>query len=315
MKKTILSWLLIGSSCAVFAQTGTDTTNRNNTGTMNTTNTGTMGDSSRQNSGNWNNSTNMGTQQNNMGTQNNATMNNGSMSTNTNYNAYGMTPVTVPTNVQLYFQRDYPAAAGSNVTWVQNGDWYHGIYNTNGRYNHVYYNMGGSTYTVSLPVTQTWVPDDIITRASTMFGPMIYDVTTMKGNNDQAVYHVRVIENGQLRSQYITDDGSTVMSPFRVDTSTQVSTGNYAGMDGTSTTTDSSGTGVNNANNMNATTTEGTTTTDANTTTSGTSGNSSEVIEMKVKNKDNKTKIKTKTADGKEQKTKIKDGEVIRKED
>jgi hypothetical protein len=184
------------------------------------------------------------------------------------------------------------------VNWQQSGDFYHGTYLTNGRYNHVYYNMAGATYTVSLPVTQTWVPDDIINRASSMYGPTIYDLTTLKGSNGQNVYQIRTVENGQMRTQYITDDGSTVMDYFRVDSSSAMSTGSYSGMDGTNTTT--------------TITTDGTVTTENTTTTTD---NSSTITDMKVKSKDGKTKIKTKTADGKTEKTKIKDGEIKSKQD
>jgi hypothetical protein len=256
MKKTILSWLLVGASCAAFAQTetGTDSTNRNtNTSVNNTTTT----DNSSMN--------------------NNSTTNNAALSSNNAYSAWGNT-VAVPYNVQTYMQRDYPMA--QNVMWQQNGDWYHGVYLNSGRYSHVYYNQAGATYTVALPVTQTWVPDDMITKITSMFGPAIYDVTTMKGMDGQNVYQVRLVENGQIRSQWIGDDGNAIADPFRVEVE--------------STSTDA---GMNNANtNLNTTTT-----TDLNT-------NTNTMTEGKMK-------IKTKTADGKERKVKIKDGEVKVKED
>src|SRR3982751_880989 len=126
MKKTILSLLLIGSSCAIFAQTtqtGNNTTTNQNNNTNTTTNS---------------NGTNGTTGTN--GTDMNNTMN----STNV-YNAYGTSSANVPPSVQMYLLRDYPAA--SNVMWQQNGDWYGAAYNTGNRYSHVYYNQAGASYT------------------------------------------------------------------------------------------------------------------------------------------------------------------------
>lgn len=275
MKKTILSLFLIGSSCLVFAQDSTihhtDTTAKATSSTTDSLNTNTM---------------------------NNANLNN-SMSTNTQYNAYGATSVAIPYRAQLNLQKDYPAA--SNITWTQSGDWYHGTYLNNGRYSHIYYNDRGDTYTVAMPIAQTYVPDDIMSKVTTMYGPMIYDVTTIKSDSTQNIYHIRTLENGTVKSQWIMEDGSSVMDPFRSDIETEVNTSTNAAMDGT---TDNSNTNVNTSTNLNTTnssanavTTDSTTTSDMNT---------NEVKEMK---------IKTKTKDGKETKVKIEKGEVKIKED
>ncbi len=131
------------------------------------------------------------------------------------YSAYGVTSATVPSSVQGFFDRDYPTAG--TVTWRMKGPWYHATYNKNGRYSHVYYNDAGKSYKVSLPVTQNYVPDDIIARVSDMFGDMVYDVATIKGSNGKDLYHVRTLENGEMRSQWIGDDGATVTDPYRND--------------------------------------------------------------------------------------------------
>jgi len=249
MKKTILSLLLIGSSYALFAQT--DSTRRDSTS---------RSDSSMSNMNQNNtNSTNMNNNMNN-GTMNNGVMNNNmntdsmnrnnSMSSNNAYNAYGTTSVNIPYSAQINLQKDYPAA--TNITWTKTGDWYQGTYMTNGRYSHIYYDDRGNTWTVSMPVTQTYVPDDIVTKATTMYGPTIYDVTMLKGDSTHAnIYQIRTLENGQVKAQWIADDGSTIMDPFRSDINTETNTSSNAAMN--NGTIDSSSSNMNNTNSMNAT--------------------------------------------------------------
>ncbi|MGN6399921.1 MAG: hypothetical protein ACTHMD_05680 [Flavisolibacter sp.] len=241
MKKTILSLLLIGSSYALFAQT--DSTHRDSTlrsdSSMSNMNQNTM----NQN----NNSMNNGVMNNNMNTD--STNRNNSMSSNNAYNAYGTTSVNIPYKAQLNLQKDYPGA--SNITWTKTGDWYEGTYMTNGRYSHIYYDDRGNTWSVAMPVTQTYVPDDIVTKATTMYGPTIYDVTMLKGDSTHAnIYQIRTLENGQVKAQWIADDGSTVMDPFRSDINTEMNTSSNAAMN--NGTVDSSSNHMNNTNSMNA---------------------------------------------------------------
>lgn len=252
MKKAILSLLLMGGSYALFAQTDTtrrdtipksdtlrDTSNyqnnMNNTNMNNNMNNGTM------NNGVMNNNNNMNT---------NSMNSNNSMSSNNAYNAYGTTSVNIPYSAQLNLQKDYPGA--SNITWTKTGDWYQGTYMTNGRYSHIYYDDRGNTWTVSMPVTQTYVPDDIVAKATTMYGPAIYDVTMLKGDSTHAnIYQIRTLENGQVKAQWIADDGSAVMDPFRSDINTETNTSSNAAMN--NGTMDSSSNNMNNTNSMNAT--------------------------------------------------------------
>lgn len=243
MKKTILSMMLIGCGCALFAQTnGDSTTNSMNHSTSATTD---------------------------------------QMSSDNSYNAYGITSVTVPANITYYLVRDYPTA--QNVTWQQNGDWYHGTFNNNGRYSHVYYNMAGATYNLALPVTQTYVPDDVLGKVSSLFGPMIYDITTLKGANDQNIYQIRLLENGALKSSWIDDGGNNVMDPYR------------SAMDMQNSNMNTEGSMNNNQTNMNAT--------------------QESATDVKVKVEDKEVKIKTENADGTETKVKIENGEVKKKVD
>ncbi|HEX6332920.1 MAG TPA: hypothetical protein VFZ78_01770 [Flavisolibacter sp.] len=148
-----------------------------------------------------------------------STMNNTSatLTTTANYQAFG-TQITAPTYVETYFIRDYPTA--TEVMWWEAGDWYHATYNNNGRYNHVYYNTNGSTFTVALPVTQNYVPDDVINKAGSMYGPMIYDITTMHWKDDADIYQVRLLQNGTLVSEWIDANGNKIADPFVTHTTT-----------------------------------------------------------------------------------------------
>lgn len=255
MKKTILAMLLAGSSCAVFAQ---DSSNQ------------TMGDSSR--TYNTNTNTNMNS---NMSTDNN------SLNSNTSYNAYGSFMATPPEYVQSYVMRDYPAYSGTH--WQQFGDWWHGYSVNNGVPAHYYYNMAGQSFIVALPVRQSLVPDAVVSKAVDQFGPTLYDINRLKGSMGQDIYQVRLLENGQLSSYWMDENGTKVIDVYRMETTetTNLNTGN-----------------------MNSTGTIQTSDADM-TTTTGTDVSATDNASG------TKMKIKTKTADGKKTKTKVTNGKVV----
>lgn len=219
MKKIFLSAVLAASSWMAFAQ---DTTNRTNTMNSNTTTD----------------------QQMNMNT--NTTTNQGYNTTSTsNYNAYG-----IPNYVQMNFQTQHPNV--SNLTWTSpTADWYHGYYSdANGRYTHVYYSTDPyynvqyyperiTGYTVSLPVLQTYIPDEVITAATNMYKQNLYDITALKGKDSQQVYQVRVQDNGELKSMWMDANGTAVTDYWRTEdqmnmnntTNSSISTDTNAAMD------------------------------------------------------------------------------------
>jgi hypothetical protein len=45
----------------------------------------------------------------------------------------------------------------------------------------------------------------------------MYDIHAIKGSEGQDVYHVRIIENGTLASQYMGADGSKVIDVYRME--------------------------------------------------------------------------------------------------
>jgi hypothetical protein len=241
MKKTLLAMLLAGSSCCVFAQVE-DSVKKTMTDNTQTT------------------------------TNNTQTTTDNTLTTTSEYNAYSSFTATPPVYVNSYIMRDYPAA--TNLHWrVDNNDWWHAYYvDANNMPMHVYYNTGGNTYTVSLPVKQSWVPDAVVTKAVQLYGPVLYDINMIKGTNRQDVYAVRILENGVASTVWMDENGNKVLDVYRMETTTTDNSTMSSDMNQSSTTTD--------ATQMNA----------------GTDMNNTET----------KTKVKTKNSDGTETKTKTK---------
>jgi hypothetical protein len=193
-----------------------------------------------------------------------STTENGTLTSSGNYSAY-----TAPSNVQMYLYRDYPGVV--NVTWTPMNEYWRATYNNMGRYDHVYYTTSGDHYLVTLPVTSTWVPDEVVSAAGNLFGANVYDITTLRGSDGNPIYQVRFLDNGVLRSEWINDGGVKVSEYYRIDTD-------------------------DNASNMN-------TNSNLNTTTNTDMNNQSGEVKTKLKTEN--MKVKTETENGKT-KTKVK---------
>jgi hypothetical protein len=300
MKKIVLSAVLAASSWALFAQ---DTTNRTN-GTMNSNTT-----TNQQMSTNGTQGTNQnGTLNNNSNTTNlNNNTTSGQMynsTTNTsNYSAYG-----IPNYVQSNFQSQHPNV--SNLAWTTStADFYHGYYSdpTSGRYTHVYYSTDPyynsqyyperiTGYTVSLPVLETWVPDQVVTTALNQYKQNLYDIAAMKGNNNTNMYVVRVIDNGELKSMYMDSTGGAVTDYIRTEEQANMNNG----------TMNNGNMNMNNGTNSNSSISNDTNGTIDNSTTGTTS-------DMNNTNTDVKKKTKTTMSDGSQIKTKTKNGKTSTK--
>jgi len=331
MKKTILAMLLVGSSCAVFAQN--DSLNRNTGNNGSTNQTGTNGTNmSRNATGTTDQSRNT------MGTTGQTGTNN-NLSNSGTYNAYGTFTATPPDYMSGYISRDYPMA--SDIRWQQNADWWHGYYMYNDMPTHLYYNTAGQNFTVALPVHQTLIPDAVVTKANQLWGPTLYDITMIKGSQGQDVYHIRTIENGTVSDQWVDENGNKVIDVFRVD---DVNTNGNNGYNTNQTGTgmnqsgsnmnqggnnNQSGTNMNqNGSNMNQSGSNmnqsGSNMNQSGNTMneSGTNMNQGSTDMNTTSGMDNnaqmnntgsgKMKLKTETSDGKEIKTKIKDGKVVK---
>src|SRR6187200_188904 len=107
-------------------------------------------------------------------------------------------PVTIKTN----FTASYPTA--TTVTWMpMTSDWWYATYKTdNNRIVRVYYNtqpwymMRGESFKASLPVLNTFVPDQVILNAINTYGNNLYSITQRLSAGNEESYHVTVIKNG-----------------------------------------------------------------------------------------------------------------------
>jgi hypothetical protein len=211
MKKTLIALLLVGSSSALCAQAVTDNPTNANTTTDNTITT--------------------------------------SVSTGS-YPAYGTVAVDVPTTVRYSFTKDYPTVTSAQWYLTPNGQ-YRVIYkdNMNQDMDVYYYGTSAQSYMVSLPVRETLTPDDVITKIKSMYGLTVYDIKSVKAANKENVYHIRLLDNGQVRDVWMSEQGTEVASAdiFRSpdannDIITEVNTANSsdanAAMDNSNTNTD-----------------------------------------------------------------------------
>lgn len=173
MKKSILTWLLIGSSCAVFAQVETtpDSLKVSTNTDINTT----------------------------------ATTENVTLTSTGDYAAFR---AAVPSNVIFYFERDNPGV--QPMSWEQNNEFWRITHKKQGRLINVYYNNAGQSYMVARPVLHSAVPEEVVEKAINIYGDDIYDITAIKGLEGEELYTVRVIENGQLRAEKISAEGTTM---------------------------------------------------------------------------------------------------------
>jgi len=122
---------------------------------------------------------------------------------------------SVPSYIRTNFETTNPGvtviAWDPMFVWDPTTVWWRASYNTNNRITHVYHNSAGLNYNVALPVLQTFVPEDVITKAISLYGNNLYGITKMKGSDDMEVYQVRFLENGTLTSTWMDVDGTAVL--------------------------------------------------------------------------------------------------------
>lgn len=120
------------------------------------------------------------------------------------YSAY-----SAPSNVQMYFNRDYPSVS-TNVNWMPVGEWWRASYNDKGYYTHTFYTSAGDHYLINLPVTTTWVPEDVILATSTKHPGNLYDISTVKSWDGSDIYAVRYLEDGEIKTHFVDASGAMV---------------------------------------------------------------------------------------------------------
>ena len=107
----------------------------------------------------------------------------------------------VPTVIRANFQASYPSV--TTATWMPvTNDWWYATYKENNWIVRVYYNtqpwymMRGESFKASLPVLNTFVPDQVILNAINTYGNDLYSITQRLSIGNEEVYHVTVIKNG-----------------------------------------------------------------------------------------------------------------------
>ena len=127
------------------------------------------------------------------------------------YNAY-----TVPEPILVKFQTTYTAPAIGTTWTAMDGYWRATYINANNRVVHVYYSMEPYYlvpvpdrvvgYTFALPVTNTFVPDNVIQAAVNRYGVNLYSITQLKTTDNADTYQVSLLENGTLRTVWLNAD-------------------------------------------------------------------------------------------------------------
>jgi hypothetical protein len=247
MKKTLIALLLVGSSSALFAQNTQNTTNNTNTTTNSTstdvkaspkaspttdanmttqpdlnTNVNTDANTNANNNANIstdapvtpnnsvNTNANMNTTTDNSSMNNSANVNQSSLSTGS-YNAYGTLATDVPTTVRYSFQKEHPDVTGAQWYQTPTGQLRVMYKDANNQdMDLYYYGTSAQSYMISLPLKQSLTSDDIVAKAKSMFGLAVYDINRVKAANMEDVYHIRLLDNGQVKSVWINEQGTEV---------------------------------------------------------------------------------------------------------
>jgi hypothetical protein len=123
------------------------------------------------------------------------------------------TTYTVPPSMKTNFQVSYPNA--TTVTWQPMNDWWYATYkNDNNRIISVYYNtqpyylIRNESFIVALPVINTMVPEEVITKAISTYGNDLYSITAMKSaGSDEMMYQVTLIKNGTTETVMMNGSG------------------------------------------------------------------------------------------------------------
>jgi hypothetical protein len=112
---------------------------------------------------------------------------------------------TVPGYIRTYFESAYPSV--TYVVWEPTEDLWRASYLDNNRITHIYYNSGGDDYRTSLPVLNTYVPEEVVKDAIERYGTALYSITRMKGMDGTDLYQVGLLDNTMQGSVLINEEG------------------------------------------------------------------------------------------------------------
>lgn len=120
---------------------------------------------------------------------------------------------SVPPFIKANFEAQYPGV--TVIAWEPVNTYWRASYNTDNRVTYVFYDDKGLNYRVALPVLQNNVPEEVVSRALTMHGPVVYGIMKMKAADNSDVYQVMTLENGMTKSVWMDANGTAVTKVFK----------------------------------------------------------------------------------------------------
>jgi hypothetical protein len=115
------------------------------------------------------------------------------------------TAYAVPAYINTYFTNAYPSV--TYVVWEPTEELWRASYLDNNRITHIYYNSAGVNYRTSLPVLNTYVPEEVVKDAIDRYGTALYSITRMKGMDGTDLYQVGLLDNTMQGSVIINEEG------------------------------------------------------------------------------------------------------------
>jgi len=113
-------------------------------------------------------------------------------------------PNNIPPAIRQSIQSDY--ASTDSIKWQRSGnDWWDVSYMKNQQTVNKSCNIEGQCKDVALPVLENNIPSDLIEKMTAKYGSAIYDITKIKGSDGQNEYVVRVLQNGEIITERISE--------------------------------------------------------------------------------------------------------------
>ena len=119
----------------------------------------------------------------------------------------------VPPYIKANFETAYPGV--TVLTWEPVDPYWRAMYKKDNRVVYVFYDERGVNYRASLPVIQNNVPENVVTTALTVHGPIVYGITKMRSAGDSEVYQLRLLENGATKIVWMNADGTAATDVFK----------------------------------------------------------------------------------------------------
>jgi hypothetical protein len=139
------------------------------------------------------------------------------------YNAYA----NMPPSIQRNFQAQYPGVTNAQWQPTYNGLW-RASYMQNGQWMNVNYSPRGESFMVALPVLQSSVPAEIVSKAMDLYGGNVYDISLVKLPNPQLAAMDSMIaaaSSNAVNNTGITTTDTAAMDNTTGDTTTTVPSG------------------------------------------------------------------------------------------